>query len=1148
MRPHLPAFLFLFLAASAAAAPSSPLPRALQSRITDGVVLAADGRIIDAFDLNVPGAGDLESSARGLVSEYPFWFSGSRPTPELRLIDSRESLTGSHLRFREMIGGVEVLDSEVTFSFDRGSRMREIHNRLHAEGNLLPVARLSSDGAWRVVSARVPDASLVSVAKFAMMRAGKLAPVYRLVVQEKSLEPWEWVIDATDGTVLRRVALFFNVAAQVFDPNPVTTLNAPALRDENDAAAAVPPSAYSIVDLPDLPASGPLSGPNVRIRELETPATVPVDVSAPLIFQRDTDSFEEVMAYYHLDRSQRYLQSLGFAGTRRIIATPIEVDVHAASGEDNSFFVSTGPGTGRLYFGDGGVDDAEDADILLHEYGHAMQDSIAPGIFFGGFSSQVRAMGEGFGDYWAFSSSYEASLRSGRDPFCIGDWDARCGSGPSTSCGYPAAADCLRRVDSAKTMDSYSNSEQRGTEHRNGEIWSSALRRLFVSLVERHGIVQGRVMADKLILEATFGLPSSPTFNLAGRRIVEADRLLNGGTSASLICSALVLGKIFNAVDCESTRHGEITLFQSAQQNILIPDADPQGIVSSRIVTSSRTIDRIYVQVNIEHPFRGDLRLVLVGPDGTTVVLQEATGSAATDIDAVFGLDTPTVGSLDVFRGRLASGEWRLQVIDQRARDAGRLLSWSLLIDLEGDDPLTVRPAATGGRQHLAVVAKAVGAAGTNFVTDVRIFNRGSSEALFTAVFTRSSADGSTQFSAMRLSVAAGQTVALNDVVASLFASSGTGNIEFIGDVDRLLITSRTYNRVDGATYGQFIPALSSADSVSASDGPLHIPQLQNTAGFRSNLGFSEIYGGSGTVRITLFNENGQAIETLDQTIGRFSHVQTTLLAGSSSRIEDVMRADVRVINGDARIIAYGSVVDNASGDPIYVPAVKQPSFRVMEVPAVLHADGANGTQWRSDLWLTNPSSSSQSVTIIFFSANGSSVTSSPQVVPAASTLLISDAVRALFALESAVGHLRITTTNMIVTSRTWTPGPRGSYGQFIAGRAVEEGAGFDGSPVQSIQIEQSDRFRTNIGFTEAAGNPITVRVRLFDAGGTLALESTHTLLANGQFQSSLPGLGLSQLFNGRATWEVIAGSGRLFAYASVIDNASSDPIYVPAR
>src|SRR5262249_31370951 len=184
-------------------------------------------------------------------------------------------------------------------------------------------------------------------------------------------------------------------------------------------------------------------------------------------------------------------------------------------GSDNSLYVSsTVPGQGGLFFGDGGTDDAEDPDIVLHEYTHAMQDWIAPGAFYGTSASEARALAEGIADYWSFSQNYVLTVASGRDPYCIGDWDARCGGDdPSQAWGYPPGADCLRRVDSTKTMADFRAIDRSGQEHDNSAIWSSALREIMESLLRRHPD-DGRQRADRIVIESMFGIPNNPTFAL----------------------------------------------------------------------------------------------------------------------------------------------------------------------------------------------------------------------------------------------------------------------------------------------------------------------------------------------------------------------------------------------------------------------------------------------------------------------------------------------------------------------------------------------------------------------------------------------------------------------------------------------------------
>ena len=108
--------------------------------------------------------------------------------------------------------------------------------------------------------------------------------------------------------------------------------------------------------------------------------------------------FEEVSAYYHVDRAIAYLETLGYKGARRIFDSPLEIDARGTR-EDNSWY---SPGERTLTFGLGDVDDAEDGETVLHEFGHALQDAICPDF---GQSPEAAAMGEGFGDYFAGSSS-----------------------------------------------------------------------------------------------------------------------------------------------------------------------------------------------------------------------------------------------------------------------------------------------------------------------------------------------------------------------------------------------------------------------------------------------------------------------------------------------------------------------------------------------------------------------------------------------------------------------------------------------------------------------------------------------------------------------------------------------------------------------
>ncbi|MFL6247095.1 MAG: proprotein convertase P-domain-containing protein [Thermoanaerobaculia bacterium] len=801
---------------------------------------------------------------------------------ELRLELVRHSLTGSHCRYRDYVDGIPRDTYEVR---PCGAAAFGIASEAQA---------MRPDAALRIIDGRVAR---------------------RVIVEERPLERVAYDYDVATGALIRIEPLYFHAKpARVFDPNPVVTLNDPGLQDRNDSAAAVPALAYRSVVLQDVVANGPLAGPHVKLVDRQAPNVAPPDASSSLVFDRAADGFEDVNVYFHVDRAQRHLQSLGYTGLRAVAAYPVEADAHSANGADNSFFLpsATRAGEGTLHFGEGGTDDAEDADLIVHEYGHAILEWIAPGTFGGPFTSEARALSEGFGDYWAYSAHVEQRLASGRDPFCFADWDARCWEDDaSQQCGYRPGSDCLRRLDSTRTMADYERNGSGGVEHRNGAIWSSALRELHQQL--------GRTLTDTVVIESLFDVPPHPTFATLARRMIEADRLLFTGTHMQTICAVMTSRGILPT--CEDARL-ELTLFQSADRGLAIPENNSAGVTSTLTIADSGIIEKIYVRVDIAHPFRGDLRIDLVAPDGTTVNLQQPSLERGTDLHATFGLTAEPAESLNVLHGREAAGQWKLVVRDVRSMDSGTLLSWGLMIQFEGDQPVTERPRAESS-QMIPVVAHVIGANGTRFVSDVRIANPGEVPVTAALVFTRSGENGLTSFESMKVVIPAGHTIAFDDVVDSAFHTVGGGSLQVFGDV---VVMSRTYAETETGTLGQQVPPVRDWTALGAR--PLGLAPLPEER-TRYNIGVTEISGASGVVMV-----GGRRIA-----IQPFSHVQ---FPGDSSF------AEVTVIEGEARVAAYVSQV-NGIGDAMFIPAETPPAgFSERVVPAIRTG------RWRSDIWLSS--------------------------------------------------------------------------------------------------------------------------------------------------------------------------------------------------
>jgi hypothetical protein len=251
--------------------------------------------------------------------------------------------------------------------------------------------------------------------------------VHRINLEMNDLPgEWEAFVDAKTGAILKledishyrrekkggkaltaavSSALLVNGVGNVFDPDPLTTATAPygaPYVDGSDANAAVLTAQLknrTLLDITNTSGTHFLTGPYAEIIDFESPFKgVFSQASATFNFDRTDDAFEAVNCYYHIDTQMRYLAvTLGLDVQPHQYPGGVQVDPSGFNGADNSHYLS---GSGRLAFGEGGVDDAEDADVIIHELGHGLHDWVTNGGL-----SQVNGLSEGTGDYAAGSYS-----------------------------------------------------------------------------------------------------------------------------------------------------------------------------------------------------------------------------------------------------------------------------------------------------------------------------------------------------------------------------------------------------------------------------------------------------------------------------------------------------------------------------------------------------------------------------------------------------------------------------------------------------------------------------------------------------------------------------------------------------------------------
>jgi hypothetical protein len=289
--------------------------------------------------------------------------------------------------------------------------------------------------------------------------------------------------------------------AQVFAPNPVADLGIQTLTDQKDAdyfsADPALARAYHRVTLTDLDGSGTLTGAYAKV--VSETGQAAVNTGSGFVYTRDQDQFEQTMGYYWVTQAQRYIQSLGFGSTLPAVNKRQQLLRINQFGGDNSFYRE---GTGKLTItlGKGGVDDAEDAEVIVHEYGHSVQDNQVPGF---GSTPDAGAIGEAFGDYLAVTVSEHFAPTA--DEPCVADWD-------STS--YTSTVPhCLRRVDGNKHYPE----DLEGEVHADGEIWSRALWDIHQAL--------GARQADTIIIRAQFGFTPDISMPAAAAKTIATARL-----------------------------------------------------------------------------------------------------------------------------------------------------------------------------------------------------------------------------------------------------------------------------------------------------------------------------------------------------------------------------------------------------------------------------------------------------------------------------------------------------------------------------------------------------------------------------------------------------------------------------------------------
>ncbi|HJW93976.1 MAG TPA: hypothetical protein VJ901_10175, partial [Thermoanaerobaculia bacterium] len=483
--------------------------------------------------------------------------------------------------------------------------------------------------------------------------------------------------------------------------------------------------------------------------------------------------------------------------------------------------------------------------------------------------------------------------------------------------------------------------------------------------------------------------------------------------------------------------------------------------------------------------------------------------------------------------------------------------------------PVTPQPLT--GASSTALVVPSLGFLANGASTwrsDIRIANLGSALAKYLLSFN----NGSSTMKQTFVNIAGGTTTALDDFVRSWFgvgplgdSANGALTIQALDSNGKpvtnnlaTIVSSRTFNAIGTSTLGQFIPATPFANFIGkAAQGQSSILTLQQIAQsnlLRTNLGLVEGANKSANILVSVFNGAGNKLLDIPTSLRGGEQKQLNSFLAQNNVTLDNGHVEVQVTGGDGRVTAYASVIDNASSDPFFVTGVPLGSTNANRfvVPGVaeVESDAAN---WRSDLRVFNGSNATQSATLTFYpSANASNPVTQQVTINPGEVKAFDNVLQSAFGVTNSGGVLHVTTDNnapLVVTARTYDQTNHGTVGQFIPAITPSQSVGSGDRALQILQLEESPRYRTNLGIAEVNGKPAIAEISVVLPDSKVSPVVQVPLGAYEFIQLPvLSNLGIGNVYNTRISVRVIDGDGKVTAYGSVIDRNTFDATYVPAQ
>ncbi len=477
----------------------------------------------------------------------------------------------------------------------------------------------------------------------------------------------------------------------------------------------------------------------------------------------------------------------------------------------------------------------------------------------------------------------------------------------------------------------------------------------------------------------------------------------------------------------------------------------------------------------------------------------------------------------------------------------------------------------------LADAAKVPGLNNTLWRTDIRIFNPASSETRVNLYVLEAGKSNSAPPGVSNVPIPARGSLALDNVLeffrqqAGVDVSKAAIRVTFENaDGVPPVVVGRTYTDVaGGGTFGQLIPALEVRPGSMPREQWITGLRHDGTGGegFRTNVSLYNLRPSEARLDLYLYDAQGQ-LKAVKQgkSIAPLAYEQAPILSFFNLPGPLGIGAVKMVLLERSEVGFNVSVVDNKTGDASLASNEPPASGTALVIPGIAHNTGAAGSVWRSSLTVTNPGSSAANFTLKFV-PKGLPKFEKDVTLPATQTLSIEDVVAWIvepLAAPEASGTLVVYPKNgvfPVVSARTFNLVPNGgTFGQtlkvFHAGNAAGKDTSYRRLYLTGMASE--DIARSNLGFVHVGGPTVNFKVWFYDEQGrllnpdantpyTVALSETNPWDQD-KLEYRFRNKGWTLPANLRvisAVIEVEGGMGQ--AYASVIDNLTNDPIFIPA-